>query len=500
MAEQNKRMLPNDAPIAIIGCGLSGLSTAIALEQSGFTDVTIYERDLSFEARRDGYGLTLIYNPRGVLAQLGVLEDIALSDCPSRCHYLFRCNGQILGYFGKAFKLTRGWGQRGNLRVPRQMVRKALIKKLRSSKILWNHKLVSLKQTLTGSMVLEFEGGFTRQVCLVVAADGIRSSVLTAWLPTLPAPRSLGVRLVLGISSTFTHPLLQERGFYTIDTGKRLFVMPFSQDQYMWQLSFSSNDNKSYSSEELQRQVLDICGTWHAPVCDLVRSTPLDTIWGTLLFDVAPNEIYRHLSEQSSLQRVIPVGDAFHAMSPFKGQGANNALQDGFVISRWLVRAGFESAVKASLREIAQRTTPVVEASREAALFWHSPEVLNVEHKFAGTSDVETLTTALSERGITAETPNLDHSIATVMDELNIRELDENSKENNFANPDIATSALRMAREGDLAGLRAISWEHPTLIRLIRDDTTKQTCLDAALLNGHVATANWLRTEAGCLS
>ena len=110
------RLNRETARIAIVGSGLAGLSTAISLEQQGFQDITIFERDTSFGERKEGYGLTLTYNPKGVLQKLQVLGEIADADCPSRSHYMFGSKGEIRGYFGNAFDERRGWGQRGNLR------------------------------------------------------------------------------------------------------------------------------------------------------------------------------------------------------------------------------------------------------------------------------------------------------------------------------------------------------------------------------------------------
>lgn len=86
---RRKARLDKDARIAIIGSGLGGLGAALSLEQAGFTNVVIYERDVSPSSRREGYGLTLTYNPKGPLAQMGLLDQVAQRDCPSRSHYIF---------------------------------------------------------------------------------------------------------------------------------------------------------------------------------------------------------------------------------------------------------------------------------------------------------------------------------------------------------------------------------------------------------------------------
>ena len=118
--KRKKERLDLHSRIAIIGSGLGGLGAAISLELAGFHNIVVYERDESIDARREGYGLTLTYNPRGPLAFMGLLEEVAQEDCPSRSHYTFASDGRILSYYGNAFREHGGRGQRGNLRLPRQ--------------------------------------------------------------------------------------------------------------------------------------------------------------------------------------------------------------------------------------------------------------------------------------------------------------------------------------------------------------------------------------------
>ena len=118
-SRKRKRLDPETAQIAIIGSGLAGLSAAVSLEQQGFRNIRIYERDASWNARKEGYGLTLQYSSTA-LRKLGILDDISEADCPSRSHYLFHSDGTIHGYFGNDFSPERGWGQRGNLRGTRE--------------------------------------------------------------------------------------------------------------------------------------------------------------------------------------------------------------------------------------------------------------------------------------------------------------------------------------------------------------------------------------------
>jgi 2-polyprenyl-6-methoxyphenol hydroxylase-like FAD-dependent oxidoreductase len=318
--KRRRRLDKEESNIVIVGSGLAGLSAAISLEQAGFSNVSIFERDDSFDRQKEGYGLTLTYNPKGPLASLGLLEQVANEDCPSRSHYLFRQDGSIMGYFGNTFSKHRGLGQRGNLRIPRKVLRRLLLEKLSSSKVHWGHTLMDyVWDPETNQYTLHFEkknvdGIEESQMLavtadLLVAADGIRSAVLKklqvmSLTPPSDNPRvglrSIGIRLILGIAE-FSHPLLNERGFYTLDGKHRLFTMPFESNRFdaaksnriMWQLSLLTNkedadqdDKENYSGKPLdptalREYVLDTCDQWHDPVKEMVNSTPLSTIWGT---------------------------------------------------------------------------------------------------------------------------------------------------------------------------------------------------------------------------
>ena len=133
---------------------------------------------------------------------------------------------------------------------------------------------------------------------LVIAADGVRSSVVSMIAPQCQ-PCPLKVMLILGIAEGLHHPLLTERGFYTVGDGKhRLFTMPYAGDRYtkhrriMWQLSYRYDD-KNVDEEkndlgsdcrdpkQFIQTALNRCSTWHEPVPSLIRATPLGTVWGT---------------------------------------------------------------------------------------------------------------------------------------------------------------------------------------------------------------------------
>jgi len=271
------------------------------------------------------------------------------------------------------------------------------------------------------AVILHFEDGSIDQVDLLIGADGVNSSIARQYLSTtIPSkipqkqqeeiissstqPRHLGIFLILGISNRF-HAHIDERGFYSLDGTHRLFIMPFQGSRLldddddnvdqskkrrrrtMWQLSFPISSDRSseevlrlkqMSQEEMQQEVLSRIGDWHDPVPNLVKDTPLSSIWGTSLLDRDPTvfiEQRRKLEVHGRIpSRVVLVGDAGHSMSPFKGQGANQALADGPLLASWLTKSKPDSAVRGFMTEMTRRSGVKVRASRESAKRLHSKD------------------------------------------------------------------------------------------------------------------------------
>ncbi|KAL3929039.1 MAG: hypothetical protein SGBAC_012387 [Bacillariaceae sp.] len=542
MPSKKRRRLDKEAAhVVIVGSGLAGLSAAISLEQAGFRNVSVYERDDSFEQQKEGYGLTLTYNPKGPLASLGLLQKVANEDCPSRSHYLFRSDGSIMGYFGNAFSKNRGLGQRGNLRVPRKVLRRMMLQKLSTTKVNWCHSLMDYSWNGdTNQYTVKFQtkqnegdvSGETKLATvtadLLIAADGIRSPVLQKLgqqaqqqtnEPTANPHiglRPIGIRLILGIAS-FCHPLLNERGFYTLDGKHRLFTMPYESNRFdstksnriMWQLSLMTDNVSELEDKEnsgcerkvldpasLQEYVLSVCSKWHNPIEEMVRATPPSAVWGTDLMDRDPVQVQKLVKEQGA-RRLVVVGDALHSMSPFKGQGANQALKDGPLLAHWLQKASIDSAVTSFWREIVQRTAAVVGASREAAQALHSPSIMNDSHGFAGVrSDCkQDFLRLLEEKKVGAELGfELDKEVGKIIVSLDISDSEietpvcEKEKQ----------KALHLAATGDIQGLRQLTLDkHSASIRTAKT-STGQSCLHLAAKGGHAVVCRWLLTEVEC--
>ena len=452
---------PNDdastAPVVIVGGGIGGLAAAVALQSRGVRCV-VYERD-SYDTQRRGYGLTLGPTCWAALADLGLEGKCRAIDgvCGSSCHWVFDDGGGVLGYFGTAFSGQAGKGR--NLRVPRATLRSLLLAQLAPGTVRWGRRLLRYQEDdaaggrrgvtvhFQQEAEAEAEAGNEDAAAaaaveavrarLLIGADGVRSAVRQQ--KVADPLRYVGVVLLLGVSP-LRDPLLHRQGFYTVDGTCRLFTMPYepldsggsggsgddgeveeggggeAAHSTMWQISIAIGDAAEAAalcaagSAALLAEVQRRCGGWHAPVPAMLAATPETSVWGTPLFDRAPLPVRKRQQADAGgapfWSRVTLLGDAAHAMTPFKGQGANQALADSILVGRHIAPAllaeaadlrqagghagpgggggspdAREARVPIALavyeREMGARAQAKVTASRDAAGLYHSAAALD---------------------------------------------------------------------------------------------------------------------------
>jgi 2-polyprenyl-6-methoxyphenol hydroxylase-like FAD-dependent oxidoreductase len=396
-----KKPLPADYEnyphIAIIGGGIGGVALAVACQHRGIP-FTLYERDCNFEARSQGYGLTLQQASKAIKG-LGIsnLEEGVVSTK----HIVHNTDGTVLGEWG-----MRKWmpstnqkhSKKTNIHIARQSLRLALLEELDDSNALqWGHLLTDFKQLDNGKIALAFEvDGKTKyeHTDLIVGADGIRSAVrrFIFGADTYPL-RFLDCIVILGICplaslTSLESPLLDsETVFQTANGQERIYIMPYDSASVMWQLSFpmTEEDAKKLSAlgpQALKEEAMSRTN-WHAPIPQIIANTAVEQLSGYPVYD---REMLTSKSFEQAGQATL-IGDAAHPMSPFKGQGANQALLDALALARaitegyqansnWRVE-GIRSSVLTNFeQQMIERSAVKVKDSAAAAQLLHSENVL----------------------------------------------------------------------------------------------------------------------------
>ncbi|UJR08772.1 hypothetical protein I4U23_013028 [Adineta vaga] len=421
--------------IVIIGGGLGGFAVGIGLLQHGYTDVTVYERDIGMDSRRQGYGLTILQGI-SALKRFHVFEEVHSLDTPSRSHYIFDKYGSMIGFFGTIF-----WPEadnqpkakkKHNLHSERQELRRILMNRyislhpLGSDGIQWNHRLCQIDRALHR---VSFTNDYTiAGVDLVIGADGINGLVRSfKYHPLVDKPLNyLGMLVVLGITGDIDHFLTKDRVFQTMDGCYRLFAMPFSksrsEESIMWQLSFPATQTLatqlSRDPEMLKQMLMEKCADWHTPIPEMITKTQLNHLMGIPAFD---RDLVEIPDEDKDGIQIALIGDAAHPMSPFKGQGANQALLDAVDLSDIITQntSDLHAAMKQYEDRMLKRVHSKVMQSRERVTSFHRPEVLSTEN-FSYRGVDEALMQRLNNLGINATWNDSNISIEqAISDKLN---------------------------------------------------------------------------------
>lgn len=379
--------------IAIIGGGIGGVALAVACLHRGIP-FTLFERDKSFSDRSQGYGLTLQQASKA-MKSFGIKslkEGIVSSK-----HIVHTTEGNIIGEWGMRKWMpsnTKKSQKQTNIHISRQSLRLALLEQLGGhNSVQWGHQLLDFKESDTKiDLSFQVNGEIKNvQTDILVGADGIRSSVRKLLLGEEILPlRYLDCMVILGICSlkslkNIESPLLDGATvFQTANGNERIYMMPYSEEAIMWQLSFpiseeaakeiSTKGKNSLKEEAIQRT------NWHSPIPEIIKATLESEISGYPVYD---REILSTTLLEKTEKNITLIGDAAHPMSPFKGQGANQALLDALSLAREITKKCTKSSnwkeieIRKSVlndfeTEMLSRSATKVKDSAEAALFLHS--------------------------------------------------------------------------------------------------------------------------------
>lgn len=382
--------------VAIIGGGIGGTALAVACLHRRIP-FTLYERDSNFEARSQGYGLTL---QQASKALNGFGISSLKEAITSTRHLVHTTDGKVIGEWG-----IRKWGRsdskkspkRKNVHIARQSLRLTLLEQLKGHKsIKWGHQLLDFKESEKG-VTLNFQVNNkikNTKADLVVGADGIRSTLRKLIIGEDINPlRYLDCIVILGICplknlKKIESSLLDSATvFQTANGNERIYMMPYDSKTIMWQLSFPLSEKKAkeLSTKGVKALKEEACKRtqWHNPIPQILEATPENQISGYPVYDrklLTPELLKK--GTKSTL-----IGDAAHPMSPFKGQGANQALLDALSLAReitkgckplskWRETGIRKNVLTAFESEMLERSASKVKDSAEAAQLLHSKIVL----------------------------------------------------------------------------------------------------------------------------
>ncbi|WP_400191801.1 FAD-dependent monooxygenase [Hymenobacter sp. B81] len=335
----------------IIGGGIGGLTTALALRQQGH-HAQVFEA--AAELREIGAGVVLGANAMRALDRLGIHAAVRAAGQPITSIGLLDQRGGVLNEVDTtAFTQRLGYD---NLAIHRAALQRVLLDSLPAGTLQLGKAFERLEQQ--GSQVTAyFADGSSATAAALIGADGIHSRVRRQLLPHSQL-RYAGYTCWRGVIDAQALGLPAGRSTESWGRQGRFGYVPLGNGQVYWFACVNSpaaNDatHRTWRRAELLRQFAH----YHAPIPQLLAYTRDEQIiWGDIL-DLKP-------LAQFAYGRVLLLGDAAHATTPNLGQGAGQAVEDAAMLIRCLHEAAEpEAAFRLFDQRRRPRTTRIVNQS-----------------------------------------------------------------------------------------------------------------------------------------
>ena len=338
--------------VLIVGGGIAGCSAAIALAQQGM-QVTVLEKQPEWKFQSSG--IFIYHNGLAALQKLGALDDIlregfAIAD--GKNIYLDQQGQPIVD----TFYPTSSPEIPPIVGIKRAMLHRVLAGRMQALNvdIRLGCSLQSLDNANPESVSVVLSDGSQQQYDLVIGADGLRSQVRGLLFGDLQ-PRYTG----LGVwRSVHARPKDLDVKIMQMGQGKRLGIMPISDETLYIFGTMPEPEGAWYERERWPVLMRERFAEFGGPVQALVNeiSASSEVLYTAVEEVSAPLPWHRG--------RVLIIGDAAHASTPFMGQGGAMAMEDAVALGDLLAQPG---EVADLLQAFGQQRYPICQFVQNAS-------------------------------------------------------------------------------------------------------------------------------------
>ncbi len=307
--------------IDIIGAGIGGLTTAIALEQKGIK-TRIFEQ--AEKIKPVGAGIILASNAMQIFEKLGLKKSIEEHGNPISSMNITKANltpiSKVdLSFFEKKHKVK-------NIAIHRGILQQLLINELKSPIIKLNHRLKKVDFD-NKKYLLTFENGEQIQSSTLIGADGLNSVVRQNLFPnnTLRNAKQICWRGVTNFKLPLKYKHELNEAWNKTD---RFGFVQIAEDKVYWYALKSFKNNKN----EFEINNIQTYFKNYDPIINrIIATTNEKQINIAEILDLKPTKNWYK-------ENVCLIGDAAHAATPNMGQGACQAIEDAYVLSQLLTK------------------------------------------------------------------------------------------------------------------------------------------------------------------
>ncbi|KAL0312931.1 UNVERIFIED_CONTAM: Monooxygenase 2 [Sesamum radiatum] len=366
--------------IVIVGAGIAGLTTAVALQRVGIGSVVLEQAD---SLRTGGTSLTFFKNGWKVLDAIGVGSELRTQflelqgdvrklmallvtvqerkirngshfnavpvikileedqsksqymSCfhfshsfvstvylvtPEECMQNQLCRILVKSEYGRelcSFKFKDEDESQEVRAVERRVLLETLAKQLPPDAISLCSKLKNIERSENDEIMLKLEDESQISAKIVIACDGIRSPA-AKWMG-FRDPRYVGHCAIRGLGFYPNGQPFEPKVTYVYGRGVRAAYVPVSPTKVYWFVCFNrpSPGPKITDASILREETEKLVKDWPTELLNIIKSTPDNTIIRTPLVD---RWLWPGINPPASRGNVVLVGDAWHPMTPNLGK------------------------------------------------------------------------------------------------------------------------------------------------------------------------------------
>lgn len=245
------------------------------------------------------------------------------------------------------------------MRIARAELRRTLVEaveQLSNVDIRWGTPIYRISPSTNGTVEVHIPNGTTETADLFIAADGSSSKIRSRLRPSDILHFAGPACIFASCNIANLHPSGDASEFGTVISGRgpALFIAPVDHENMVWCLSWATDSpplprkqplpthESEALLEEARQHGLSVFGERFE---NILKSTAIHTI---TRFNAMDKPAFLHspgyvrTPSLAGLEgKVVFIGDANHAVSPFAGNGANLAIMDGWDFAESLVKTTF---------------------------------------------------------------------------------------------------------------------------------------------------------------
>ncbi|CAI0651987.1 unnamed protein product, partial [Colletotrichum noveboracense] len=393
--------------VAIVGAGIAGLTSAIALKAHPGINVQIFDK--ARELREVGASIALGPNGLRTLEKLGIHN--ALDD---EIAFRNKSGYPMIYRHYKTGEIVSVDEHHGNVeprhktaRFHRPHLQQALLKHIDPSQIHLNKAFSSISNDeVTGRLNIKFTDGTSTTADILLGADGIHSGVRSFYVPSSRSKWTgwTAFRAVYPISHLAHIPDVPDEAEHWWGVDRTWFMSKLGQDLFCIVASHQSEPDASdalykdtvWNTDSDVNLLKEHYKDWHRLVREIIDTTPADSL------KVYPNASAHGLESWVLGEgRVTFAGDAAHAHGGAFAAGGSLAIDDAWAFTtavQHVYPAGAEALPSSADIERALR---LYEKTRKA----HTDRVLDTVHS-TNKKKVERVGVVETDEGLRARMKN----------------------------------------------------------------------------------------------